>query len=177
MTAAASRAELAAIGRDLIALEIGQGARRSAAFLDRLAAPSAAHPITPTPRFADLRSVPDWMRCPREHQTKIAHAAALASLAPLLAASIDGEWLGGLAKVAGEDLVDWAIDLPDASGEASVAPVDPALLAAHGFGLLRASLPPVLHTYLSWAPGSVSAADADDRARWTGAALGAFDTP
>lgn len=103
-------------------------------------------------------------------QTRLAHAAALASLAPMLAASIDGDWLGGLAKVAGEDLIDWAIELPDCGGELELAPVDPKRLTGHGFGLLRAGLPPALRAYVAWAPGAVSDAESGCVATWTRAA-------
>ncbi|PAX06986.1 hypothetical protein [Sphingomonas lenta] len=152
--AAQSRATLAAIGRDVLAGGGDPGERRAAALLDRLAgrAPPAA-------TLGDLLETPGWMRRPRAEQRRIAVAAALLSMGPALATSIDGGWLRRLADAAGEELLDWAMeragDLPALSGA-----LGPDELEGRGFALLRALTPPSLRPHLGWAPGG-SGSDAE----------------
>lgn len=144
MNAAAERAALAAIGRDLIALSGDPGERRAAALL-------SPAPDRPAACFRDIAGAPDWLRLPREEQRLLAIRAALLGMAPMLAGSIDGEWMGELAKLAGEATLDWAIaqagDVPGAG--LSAIPADE--VPAAGFALLRAALPAPLAPYLDWA--------------------------
>src|SRR5687768_16126832 len=113
MKAAEQRATLAAIGNDLVAVEGGPGNRRAALVMKHLnGCPD------PVACFADLPNAPGWLRLPAAAQRKLALRVALLWMGDALAGSIDGAWLGGLAEVAGEDLLDWAIGtisaLPDA---------------------------------------------------------------
>lgn len=143
--AAAERAALAAIGQDLVELSRDAGERRAAALLGPL-------PDRPTGCFADLVAAPDWLRLPREAQRAIARRAALLAMAPAMEASIDGVWLGELARLNDETTLDWAIGLArevPGPGFEAVAATD---IEATGFGLMRAALPTTLATYLDWAP-------------------------
>jgi hypothetical protein len=145
VSAAAQRAELAALGRDLMALRGTAGERRAAALLTPC-------PDTPPSRFADLLRAPEWLRWPRAAQEQLAQVVALRSVAPALAGSINGAWLGALAKAAGEDAVDWAIAAGMDRAQAEGQPVAPGELAARGFAILRAALPPGLRAYLVGVP-------------------------
>lgn len=153
MSAAAERAALAAAGRALIAPAGNAGARRAASLL---ASPDAPPPAD----FAALLAAPAWLRWPADRQRRLALAVALRSEAASLARSIDGIRLGALAKVAGEDAVDWAI-ARGADEEARADPnVAPEALAARGFAILRAGLPAALRGYLGWASRDAVAAAA-----------------
>lgn len=142
MSGAAARAALAAVGRDLGTAASG---RRAAAWLSppRDAAPGG---------FAMLSLAPGWLRSGRDAQRGLAQAAAVFALAPALAASIDGAWLGSIARLAGEVALDRALavgaDTP--GGGAGEVPAD--ALEALGFDLMRAALPEELRSYLNWAP-------------------------
>ena len=81
--ARAARAALAAIGTDLRAGEGGPGERRAAALL---AAVRGREP--PAASLPELIDSPGWLRAPRETQRRIATAAALLSMGPALATSI-----------------------------------------------------------------------------------------
>jgi hypothetical protein len=154
MSAAARRAALAAIGRDLLARDGGPGDRRAAALtraLDGRAEPALA--------LGDLARVPAWARLPRAAQQRIAQRAALASIAGTLARSIDGQWLGTHAAAAGEAAVDWAIGLGDAAP--ALEPVDADHLAERGFALLRETLAEPLRPLLAWAPPAGEAVPSD----------------
>lgn len=150
MSAAAERVTFAAIAADLVALRGAADERRAAGLLP-------LSDDSPTADFVDLLSAPAWLRWPREAQTRLAHAAALRSIAPLLAGSIDGAWLGALAVVAGEETLDWAIGWGEDIPCLSDAAIAPDTLAAHGFATMRAALPPGLRAYLEWAPLGASA--------------------
>ena len=147
MSAAAQRAELAALGRDLIMGRGTPGEQRAAALLT----PSTD---TPPSNFADLLGAPEWLRWPRGRQERLAQVVALRSVAPALAGSIDGAWLGALAEAAGEDAVDWAIAAGMDRAQDAGQPVAPGELAARGFAILRAGLPAGLRAYLDRTPMS-----------------------
>ena len=138
MSAVAVRLGLAAIGRDLIAREGGPGEWRAAMLRRRLAGPLPA-PLT----LADLPAVPAWARLPRAALRRLALHVGLVSIAPALAASIDGEWLRGHAEAAGDEALDWALEKSDRA-PAGLPPVDGPDLAARGHALMRAALPPAL---------------------------------
>ena len=145
MSAAAERAALAAIGRDLTEAQGGAGTRR-AAMLTR-------PPGDPPPAAFDLlNQAPEWLRFSPERQTRLAQLVALRSIAPALAASIDGAWLGTLAALVGEPALDWAIAGASAADGPSDATLAPADLAPTGFSMLAAHLPPELRAYLAAAP-------------------------
>ena len=152
MSAAAERAALAAIAGDLLAVRGDAGERRAAGLLAR-------SDEAPARDFADLMGAPAWLRRPREAQTRLAQAMALRSIAPALAGSIDGGWLGALADVAGEDAVDWAIAKGADAPRAGDAPVAADTLTVHGFAMLRGALPEGLRCNLSWAPQSAPVAE------------------
>lgn len=144
MSAAAQRAAFADIGRELLAARGNAGERRAAALLARAEMP-------PPAQFERLSAVPDWLRWSPERQMALANAVALRAIAPALALSIDGGWLGGLARVAGENALDWAVargaEHPNAQSKTSTALV-PDDLTAVGFATLRAALPLDLRGYV-----------------------------
>lgn len=153
MTGAAQRASLAAIGRDL-AREAGD--RRATALLRSLQGGVDEAPS----ELSDLAEAPDWLRAPRAAQREVARRAALLAMAPMLATSIDGAWLGSLAELCGEDVLDWAIGHADAVEGAAMPRTAPDQLDAAGFGLLRAALLPSLRPLLDWAPAGMAVMDA-----------------
>lgn len=144
-TAAAERAALAAIGQDLVDLSRDAGELRAAALLGTL-------PDRPTGCFADLVAAPNWLRLSREAQRGIARRAALLAIAPSIDASIDGVWLGELARLNGEATLDWAIGLAREVPGTGLSAVAAADIEATGFALMRTALPATLATYLDWAP-------------------------
>ena len=136
--ATAERAALAAIGRDLATNTAG---RRATAWLNGSESGAA-------PRFADLALAPDWLRASRDDHARLARMAAVFALAPALAASIDGAWLGRIARAAGEQALDRALAFASDTPAGGVATVPAEDIEALGLDLLRATLPPVLHSYL-----------------------------
>lgn len=144
MSGAEQRANFASIGRDLLAARGCAGERRGLAL-------SGSSDDVPPQSFARLHVVPDWLRWSRDKQAALARAVALRALAPALAASIDGSWLGRLARVAGEEALDWAIA---SAGDQSETPGDtdetfvPEDLTAVGFATLRNKLPDDLRAYV-----------------------------
>ncbi|MEG3175307.1 hypothetical protein U1872_03635 [Sphingomonas sp. RB3P16] len=135
---ALARRQISAIATDLAARDGGPAARRGAALLRRLDGTDEA-----AVAISDLALAPAWLRLPRAAQRRIGRLAALVSIAPHLAKSIDGAWLGGIATVAGEAAVDWAIgEIVDPTMVLPI--VDADHLAARGASLLRASLPVAL---------------------------------
>ena len=153
MTAAAQRASLGAIGRDMALLG---GDRRATALLRSLEGEPAGDGLSD---LGDLAAAPDWLRAPRERQRMLARAAGLLALAPLLAASIDGAWLGALAELCGEDAIDWAIGHADAAAGTRTVQLAPDMLEPAGFGLMRAALRPGLRPALGWAPEAPATLD------------------
>lgn len=147
MSAAAARAALASIGSDLTALSGAPDERRGNALLMRMNGVALGQAT-----IGDLAAVPVWLRGTREAQRRLALRVALLSIAPALASSIDGRWLGAIATLAGEDMLDWAIQLADTINGTKDAPVAPAKIEARGFALLRSQLNPALRDYLGWAP-------------------------
>jgi hypothetical protein len=148
VTAAAERAQLAAIGGDLARLAAGPGWRRARALLG----PIREEPLS----FADLARAPAWLRRSRDDLAALARSAALIALGPAIAASIDGGWLGELANSAGEESLDRAIALAPRAPEGGLPPLPADAVEGLGFGLMRAALPPALRRYLAWAPaGSI----------------------
>lgn len=146
MTAAAERAELAAIGGDLAGLA-GAGWRARALLGANDDAPAT---------FADLARAPAWLRGSREELTALARMVALIAMAPALAASIDGGWLGELAELAGEPALDRAIALAPEVPAGGLPPLSAEAVDGLGFDLLRAVTPGALARYLAWgAAGSL----------------------
>lgn len=148
MTAAAERARLAEIGGDLARLVDGSGLRRARALF-------GGAPEEPV-GFADLSLAPVWLRRSRPQLIALANAAALIAMGPVIAASIDGDWLGDLAAHAGEPALDRAIALAGDVPEGGLPPVSADAAEGLGFDLVRAVLPSPLRRYVAWAPvGSV----------------------
>lgn len=149
MTAAAERAELAAIGHDLGMLLGDGGARRAQALL-------GGDMPAPTTRFSDLTDAPVWLRQSRAALEALANRAALVAMGPAIAASIDGAWLGDLARRAGEPALDRAIAAAARVPGGGIPPLPGDAAEALGFDLMRGALASPLHRYLGWAPrGSV----------------------
>ena len=136
MTAGRRRQALAAIGRDLIARDGGPAERRANALLHSLSG-TARPPIA----LRQLHDVPDWLRLPRAALQALAQRTALLSMAPALAATIDGALLGTHARVAGEDAVDWAIARATKVPDGGLAPVEASRLTERGSALMRMGLP------------------------------------
>jgi hypothetical protein len=145
MRATEQRAVLAAIGNDLVAVEGGPGYRRAALLLKHLNGCE-----DPAACFTDLPDAPDWLRLPSAAQHKLALRVALLWMGERLAASIDGAWLGALAEVAGEDLLDWAIGAIPSMPAVPARRLEPGELEIYGFSLLREGLPMPLRGYLPW---------------------------
>ncbi|MBW8852713.1 MAG: hypothetical protein JF600_18275 [Xanthomonadales bacterium] len=136
MIAPKPRHMLAAIGRDLIASDGGPAERRANALLRSLSG-TARPPIA----LNHLYDVPDWLRLPRAALQALAQRAALLSMAPALAASIDGALLGAHARVAGEDAVDWAMARAARVPGGGLPPVEASRLTGRGSALMRMGLP------------------------------------
>lgn len=153
MSAVASRREIAAIATDLSARAGGIAERRGAVLLRSLRGEREA-----AVAIGDIASVPGWLRLPLAAQRRIGRLAALVSIAPHLANSIDGAWLGGIAAVAGDAAVDWAIDQQVAL-EMVLPPVTGDALAARGSALLQASLPAALRGLVEGSNGEAIARD------------------
>lgn len=145
-SAATERAALAAIGQDLIDVAGDPGERRAAGLLGPVPERAAAG-------FADLATVPDWLRLPRNAQRHVAVRAALLAMAPALAASIDGEWLGDLSRRIDDATLDWAIERAPAVPGTGHSAIPADAVEVTGFALLRSALPAALAAYLDWAPG------------------------
>lgn len=124
---------------------------------------------TPAPPidFAALLAAPVWLGWPSGEQEKLARAVALGAIGSRLARSIDGNWLGALAEVGGDEALDWAIHRHQQSGDgadeasATVAddhPLEPTVAALNdsGFAMLAAALPSTLTAYLPRTTGSCS---------------------
>ena len=146
MTAAAARAELAAIGGDLAGLGGSGGWRRARVLLGSV----TEEPVG----FEDLARAPAWLRRSRTELTALAQAAALIAMAPAIASSIDGGWLGELAERAGEPALDRAIALAARVPAGGLPPVSATTAEGLGFDLMRAALPRALSRYLAWAPAA-----------------------
>lgn len=133
---AARRAALAETARGLI----GEPSR-----VDRLArrlGGKARHGLA----LADLEAAPHWLRRSAAARADLGRRAALATMAPALAASIDGRWLRELSEVAGPEALDWAIE--QAPCAPAGAPLAAAELDAVGAAVLAVSLPPRLASWL-----------------------------
>ncbi len=147
MTAREHRRALAAVGSDLLASDGGPGARRGEALRRRLA---GRHDRAIG--FADLADVPAWLRLPRAARRQVAHRAALLSIAPALAATIEGAMLRDHAAHVGDDVLDWAIGHANRLPDGGLSPVPAAALEARGLALMQAALPASLHGLLE--PGA-----------------------
>lgn len=136
MTGREKRRALAAVGGDLVARDGGPAGRRAQALRRRLA--GAREPAI---RFEDLADVPAWLRLPAAARRQVAQRAALLSIAPALAATIDGAVLRDHAAALGEDALDWAIGLAGDLPGGGLPPVEAEALGARGLALMRAALP------------------------------------
>lgn len=142
--AAARRSALGQVGHDLLARHGGPGQRRVAMLRRRmLDMPAAA------PGFSELWTVPPWLTLPEAAQRRLGQRAMLAGMGTAIATSIDGEWLSGLAREAGDDALDWAIATADPARV--LACVDGDALDGAGAALLRATLLAALQPLVDWA--------------------------
>ena len=92
----------------------------------------------------DVANAPEWLTRPVDERRRLGHREALAAIAPALEASVDGAWLGGLAKVAGEAELDRAMTVHTPM----VLPVfGGAELDIVAGALLRAAAPPALRDF------------------------------
>lgn len=73
-------------------------------------------------------------------------------MAPALATSIDGQRLGTLADMVGEDTLDWAIDQATEIPSPALNSVSTDQLEGRGFDMLRTRLPASLLAFSDWAP-------------------------
>ena len=134
----ADRARLATIAAALA----GDGQDARAAALGR----ALAGKVRASVRFEDVANAPEWLTLSLPERRRLGHRAALAAIAPALAASVDGAWLGGLAQVAGEDELDRAMALaPRAAMTLPVFRADELEVVAGG--LLRAAAPAALRDF------------------------------
>lgn len=164
MTAAAQRASLAAIGRDLA---LAGGDRRAAELLRSLQGDAGCETSSD---LGDLALVPDWLRVPRNTQRDVARGAALLAMAPRLANSIDGAWLGAIAEMCGEDVLDWAIASAETAEGVEMPQLAPEVIDGAGFALMRAALRPSLRAVLDWAPAGDALVGGGDAERLVAAA-------
>lgn len=134
-SAAAERATLAALGRDL---SLAGGADRSDAL-------TSSRPCPPAD-FRDLLRAPAWLRRSPEALRDLARRASLQSSATTLAAAIDGALLGRIAKRCGEPALDDAIAAARRDDDRPIAEAD--AIEVDGLTLLAAVLPPALRAYL-----------------------------
>ena len=89
-------------------------------------------------QFEDLAAAPSWAGWAPAERVRLGQRAALAAIAPSLAVSIDGSWLGQFAKRAGDDALDWAIRC---GATETIAPFNAVDLDAVGASALRAAVP------------------------------------
>lgn len=151
-SAAAERAALASLGRDL-----ARAGRAEALVTGR-------GPVPPA-RFNDLRAAPDWLRLPSDALRDLARRASLQSAAATLAAVIDGALLGDVAQVCGEAALDDAIAAADPDDDRPIPPAD--AIEADGLTLLAAALPASLRAYLpGGGAGAFPFSDAARARRW-----------
>ena len=141
MTGAAQRAALAAIGRDIAAR--GNPGQWRAAGLASCDTPA------PPADFGALASAPDWLKWSHGDLDRLALAVALRSIAPALATSIDGNWLGSIAATADEAMLDWAIAEHDGRTSSASDMLAADALRPRGFAILKAALPPGLRGWLA----------------------------
>lgn len=118
-------------------------------------------------RWSDLAAVPDWLCLPADERDRLARNVALVSMAGALAASIDGAWLGALAKVTGETAIDRAIDCAGAVPATDLPSVPAEDLDGRGYAVLAATLSPALRRYLPGDPEPL--VEADVAAAWLAA--------
>jgi hypothetical protein len=138
-----------ALGRKASALIAGSGSageRRALAFAHALA---DMPPVRPT--FDDIIEAPAWLGFERAQQRNLARRAALVSMADTVAASIDGDWLTTLAKLAGEEAIDNAMAHAGTGPATAMTRVEADGLERRGLALLAASLPDPLRGLLAWA--------------------------
>lgn len=128
----------ATLGAHAAAIQRSSGPGARAASLERLL---AGVPRSGA-RFEDLAPAPEWLGWSAERRERLGRATALAAIAPALAASVDGRWLGGLARAAGDDLLDWARALPVT--DPAIPPFASTELDRVGASALRDAVPPSL---------------------------------
>jgi hypothetical protein len=150
VSAAAERAALATLGRDLG----GAAGWRRRAWFD---------PHAPAVRWEELALVPAWLRTDAAAQDALARRVAVLALADELARSIDGAWLGTVAEAAGSAAIDHAIARAG-TGLPQCAWADAAALPALGMAILRRALPPGLRAVLTpTTPVPLAMSDAEAR--------------
>lgn len=152
MSAASARRALAAIGLRLLETRGGPSKRRAEALADGGALEEAA-------TLKDLAAAPSWLSGCVDDRALLARRAALLSIAPTLASSIDGAWLGRVAEVCGEAELDLAIASTsrDDRDDAPVCP--PEGLEARGIAMMRRALPPRLRRFLPAEDGTTTPSD------------------
>ena len=138
-----SAAERARLGVNAWALlAAGPIAPRAAALGRALAGtPRAATPVEA------VAATPDWLRLDAASRRRLGRRAALGLIAPRLATTIDGDWLRGLARVAGEADLDWAMQRATPS-PASLPHFDGPALDGVANAVLAAATPPPLRAFL-----------------------------
>ena len=143
-----------ALAANAMALATDPLPRHAAALSRRL----AGRP-RPALRIADVASMPEWLRLTPTERQRLGNRAALALIAPAIAASVDGCWLGGLARIAGDDALDWANRIaPHVS--ASAAPFDATALPGIAAAMLRNAAPAALRDHVAPAPETTVKIDA-----------------
>lgn len=124
-----------ALGALAAAIERNQHPGARAAALGR----QLAGTLRGATRFDDIVAAPAWLGWSAADRLRLGRHAALAAMSPQLAASVDGRWLGGLAKIAGDDVLDWA--RTQATAGPSVAAFAAADLDEVASSALRGALP------------------------------------
>ena len=134
-------ADRAAVGVLATAIRRGDATPR-AAMLGRKLENKARSPSN----FGDVEAAPEWLGRAAADRLALGRRAALAAIAPAIAKSVDGGWLGGLAKIAGDTALDWAaaLDVPPTSTMPRFAAHDLDAVAASA---LRAGVPPSLRDH------------------------------
>lgn len=141
MSAATARHALAAIGQNLLAASGSSGDLRASALTGGDLAQDA-------PTLQDIADAPSWLLRSAEDRGVLARRAALLSIAPALATSIDGAWLGQVAETCGEAELDLVI-ASASNTDTDELPTCPAdALEARGVALMRRALPQRLRRFL-----------------------------
>ena len=144
------RTTLGAIAAELA----GDRVTRRSAMLARVLAGRPRRAVT----IEALASAPEWLRLDTAARRQLGQRAALAAIAPAIAHSVDGSWLGGLARVAGDAAIDWAAK---SGGSDQIMPAFSGdQLDAVGAGLIRAATPAAFRGFVDDADCAIDPAQA-----------------